>query len=117
MLQNIRTFRTPAASLGLRRQVVSVREKPLSKNLIRPMVVVVCTALAVVVGMGQLLHWRIVQEQVALEQLQSIRGDVGSENIRLLAARARLMSPEHVEAVAAVQLQLYRPDDRQIHHL
>jgi len=117
MIQGIRTFRPPVASVGLRRQVAAVRHEPLSRNVIRPSVIIVLAALAVVVGMSQLLHWRIVHEQRTLEQLQSIRREVGSENIRLLAARARLMSPQHVEAVAGVRLQLYRPDARQLHRL
>ena len=106
MIQGIRTFRPPVASVGLRRQVAAVRHEPLSRNVIRPSVIIVLAALAVVVGMSQLLHWRIVHEQRTLEQLQSIRREVGSENIRLLAARARLMSPQRVEAVAGVRLQL-----------
>lgn len=115
MIQGIRTFRAPAASFGIRRQVATVRQEPLSKNLLRPFVIVLLTALAVGICMSQLLHWRIAQNQTTLEQLQSIRRDVGSENIRLLAARARLMSRQHVEAVVGVRLQLYRPEARQLH--
>ena len=117
MIQGIRTFRTPVASFGLRRQMATVRQEPLSRNLIKPSVVVVLAALAVVVALSQLFHWRIVHEQRTLEQLQTIRRDVGSENIRLLAARARLMSRHHVAAVAGVRLQLYSPEKRQLHRL
>ena len=117
MIQGIRTFRTPVTLFGLRRQVAAVRYEPLSKKFIRSSFIIVLAALAVVVSVSQLLHWRIVHEQGTLEQLQSIRRDMGSENIRLLAARARLMSPEHVEAVAGVRLQLYSPEERQLHRL
>ena len=81
------------------------------------MVVVLLAAMAVVFTMSQFLHWRIEHEKATLDQLQSVRRDVGSENIRLLAARARLMSAHHVEAVAAVRLQLYRPEKGQLHRL
>ena len=117
MIQGIRTLRAPVASFGNRRQMAAVRYAPLSKNLIKPAVIVVLSALAVVVGTSQLLHWRIVQEQGVLAQLQTIQRDVGSETIKLLAARARLMSQQHVEAVAGIRLQLYRPEKGQLHRL
>ncbi len=116
MMQNIRTFRTPAAALGMR-QHVSSGEEALSGSMIRPMAVVLLVAITVVFIMSQFFHWRIVHETTTLEQLQSVRRDVGSENISLLAARARLMLTDHVEAVAAVRLQLYRPETGQLHRL
>ena len=116
MMQNIRTFRTPAAAFGMRQHVSSV-EEPLSGNMIRPMVVVLLVAITVVFSMSQLFHWRISHELTTLEQLQSVRRDVGSENISLLAARAQLMSTDHVEAVVAARMQLYRPEKGQVHRL
>lgn len=116
MIQAIRTFRTPAASLGIRQHVLS-GEEALSGNMIRPMAVVLLVAITVVFIMSQFFHWRIGHERTTLEQLQSVRRDVGSENIRLLAARAGLMSTGHVEAVAAVRLQLYHPETGQLHRL
>ena len=116
MIQNIRTFRTPAAALGMR-QHVSSAEESLSGNMIRPMAVVLLAAITIVFIMSQFFHWRIGHERATLEQLQSVRRNVGTENISLLAARARLMSTSHVEAVAAVRLQLYRPETGQLHRL
>ena len=116
MIQAIRTFRTPVAALGMR-QHVSSGKGALSGNMMRPMAVVLLVAIAVVFVMSQFLHWRIGHQRTTLKQLQSVRRDVGSENISLLAARARLMSTGRLEAVAAVRLKLYRPEKGQLHRL
>ena len=117
MMQNIRTFRTPATTFGMRQRVASGREEALSSNLIRPLSLVLLTALGVTFLFSHFLHSRIDNNRETLAQLQSMRRDVGSENISLLAARARLMSASHVEAVAAARLQLYRPEKGQLHRL
>ena len=116
MIQGIRTFRTPAAALGMR-QYVSSGEEALSGSMIRPMAVVLLVAITVVFIMSQFFYWRIGHERTTLEQLQSVRRDVGSENMSLLAARARFMSTGHMEAVSAVRLQLYPPEKGQLHRL
>ena len=81
------------------------------------MVMILLAAIGVVFTMSQFLHWRIDNNRATLDQLQSVRRDVGSKNISLLAARARLMSVSHVETVAAERLQLYRPEKGQQHRL
>ncbi len=81
------------------------------------MVMILLVAIGVVFTMSQLLHWRIEHNRATLEQLQSVRRSVGSENISLLAARARLMSVSHIESVAAARLQLFRPEKGQQHRL
>jgi hypothetical protein len=116
MIQGTRTFRAPAAGIGIR-QHASLGNEPLSVNLLRSMAVVLLVAVAVSFGMSQLFHWRISHETATLEQLQSVRRDVGSRNISLLAARAGLMSKDHVEAVVGVRMQLYRPENTQLHRL
>jgi cell division protein FtsL len=116
MNQAIRTFRTPASTLGIRQHVLSGGDA-LSKKMIRPMAIILFLAITVVFVTSQFFHWRIVHEKMNLEQLQSVRREVGSENIRLLATRANLMSEAHVEALAAVRLQLYHPEKGQQHRL
>ena len=116
-MQSIRTFRAPAASIGIRQRVVSGREEVSSEKLVRPMVMIFLVAIGVVFTISQLLHWRIERNRDTLEQLQSVRRSVGSENISLLAARAGLMSVSHIESVAAARLQLYRPEKGQQHRL
>ncbi len=116
MIQNVPTFRTPAAAMGMR-QSVSSADEPLSANMARPMAIILMAAMVVVFVVSQFLHWQISQERTTLEQLQTVRRDAGTENISLLAARARLMSTDNLEAVAGARLQLYRPEARQLHRL
>jgi hypothetical protein len=78
---------------------------------------ILLATITIVFTLSQFLHWRIDNNRATLDQLQSVRRDVGSKNISLLAARARLMSTGHVEAVAAARLQLYRPEKGQQHRL
>ena len=117
MMQNIRTFRAPVANIGIRQRVASGREEVFSENLVRPMVMILLAAITIVFTMSQFLHWRIESNSATLDQLQAVRRNVGSENISLLAARARLMSASNVEAYAAARLQLYRPEKGQQHRL
>ncbi len=117
MMQSIRTFRTPATAFGMRQRVAAGREEALTGNLLRPLSLILLSALTVTFLFSQFLHGRIDNNGQVLAQLQSARRDVGSENISLLAARARLMSESHVEAVAGAHLQLYRPEKGQLHRL
>lgn len=117
MIQTIRTFRAPATAFGMRQRVAAGREEALTGNLIRPLFLILLSVLAVTFLFSQFLHGRIDNNRETLAQLQSVRRDVGSENISLLAARARLMSASNVEAVAAARMQLYRPEKGQLHRL
>ena len=117
MNQGIRTFHTPSAGLGIRQQVASVSRQELTSNLVRPMVIVLLVATAVVIALSQFLHWQIVREQGLLSQLETVRIAKGSDNMALLAERAKLTSEPHVEAVAAARLGLYPPSSGQVHRL
>ena len=117
MMQSIRTFRTPAATLTIRQRVASDREDISLEKLSRPVIMILLTAFVVVAAMSQLVHWRIENNRTTLNQLQSVRRNVGSENISLLAERARLMSESNIVAVAEKHLHLYRPEKGQQHRL
>ncbi len=117
MMQNIRTFRAPVTTLGMRQRVVSRRQEPMSRDLVRAIAIVVVMAVMAVGCISQFIHWRYESDLETLAQLQSVRKTMGTENINVLAARARLLSKSHVEAVAAARLQLFRPEDGQLHHL
>ncbi len=117
MMQNIRTFRAPATTLGMRQRVIPGRQEPLSRDLTRAVAIVVVMAVMAVSSISQFIHWRYESDLETLAQLQSVRKTVGTENISVLAARARLLSKSHVEAVAAARLQLYSPEKGQLHHL
>jgi hypothetical protein len=117
MIQSIRTFRAPVATLGMRQRLSAGRGEPLSRDLIRPVALVVVIAVVAVFSISQFFHWGFESNRETLTQLQSVRKIAGSENISLLAVRARLMSKTHVEAVAAARLQLFSPEKGQLHHL
>ncbi len=117
MNQGIRTLRTPSAGLGIRQQVASVRREELTANLVRPMVIVLLVATAVVIALSQFLHYQIVREQGLLNQLQTVRMSKGTDNMALLAERAKLTSQSHLEAVAAARLDLFPPSGGQVHRL
>jgi len=89
----------------------------MSVPLRRAVIIALCAALFLVVACGQFLHWRIVNDSQVAEQLQRVSSDLAAENMTLLAQRARLMSPEHIEAVAAVRLDLHEPGRDQVHRL
>lgn len=117
MMQSTRTFRAPVANLRIRQRVSSAREEISSEKLVRPMVMILLVTIGVVFSMNQFLNWRIDNIGGTLDQLQALRRNAGSENMSLLAARARLMSTSHIEAVAEARLQLYLPEKGQLHRL
>lgn len=79
--------------------------------------VILCVAFVLVLGCGQIFHWTIVKNCQKIDQLQMVSSELGTENINRLAKRAQLMSPKHVEAVAAVRFDLHAPTKGQVHHL
>jgi len=89
----------------------------MSAPLRRAVVLVLCAAVVLVMACGQFLHWRIMNGSRVAEQLQAVSSDLAVENMNLLARRARLMSPEHVVAMAAVRLDLHEPGKGQVHRL
>lgn len=113
----IRPYRCRTRTVGIRQRVAANHSSEMSAPLRRAVVLVLCAALFLVVACGQFLHWRIMKGSLVVEQLQSVSSDLAVENMDLLARRARLMSPEHVEAVAAVRFDLHEPGKDQVHRL
>jgi hypothetical protein len=117
MIQGTRAFRTPVVGLNMRQQVASARHDELTSRLVRPMGIVLLAAIVTVFALSQFLHWQIVREQGLLQQVEAIRTTKGSDNMNLLAQRAKLMSKAHIKAVAAARLDLYPPARGQVHRL
>lgn len=113
----IRPYRCRTGTAGIRQRVAVNHSSEMSVELRRAVVLVLCAALFSVVACGQFLHWRIANDSQVVEQLQAVSSDLAAENMNLLARRARLMSPEHIEAVAAVRLGLHEPGKDQVHRL
>ena len=113
----VRPYRCQAGTLGRRRRVSANTAGALSVRLRRAVIIALCAALFLVVACGQLFHWRIMSAHQTTQQLQSVSVALDAENANLLAQRARLMSRKHVEAVAAVRLDLHAPVQGQVHRL
>lgn len=117
MNQGIQTFNPTLSSVGMRRRVASVSDEDLSTNLLRLLAFMLLIALVAVLALSQFGQLRIAGERASLEQLRTVRHAVGSENIRLKKMQNTLDSKKHMEAVAAVRLQLYTAKPEQQHTL
>lgn len=113
----VRPYRCRTGTVGMRRRVAAHNTGEMSAPMRRAVIIVLCVALFLVVAIGQFLHWRIMQGARVVEQMQAVSSSLNAENVHLLARRARLMSPEHIEAVAAVRLGLHVPGKGQVHRL
>lgn len=113
----IRPYRCRTRTAGIRHRVAANHSSEMSAPLRRAVVLVLCAAVVLVMACGQFLHWRIMNGSRVAEQLQAVSSDLAVENMNLLARRARLMSPEHVVAMAAVRLDLHEPGKGQVHRL
>ncbi len=116
MIQGVRTYQAPAATVGIRRRVITGHAASLSKNMIRSMALVVGITAIAVLAVGQLFSMGVDRNLETLSQLQAVHKTVENENISLLAVRARLLSESHIKAVAAARLQLFE-NTNQVHHL
>ena len=117
MIQGIRTYQTPAAALGVRQKVATGRKETLSRDLVRPVALVVGIAVLAVLGLSQVVHWGFAGNMERLSRLEAVHKTVADENISLLAARGRLISKKHIQEVAAARLQLFKAEDSQLHRL
>lgn len=112
-----RSYRCQTMATGLRQDIASGHTKEMSAQLRRAMCIVLGVALFIVLACGQFFHWKIMVSEQVVDQVQVEASTLGTENINLLAKRARLLSPAHVEAMAAVRLGLHAPAKSQVHRL
>jgi len=113
-----RPYRYRTITSGFRqRSSVGRRTQEMSVAFRRAVGITLCAAFVLVFACGQFFHWMIMKDYQEISQLQVIATDLGTANINELAKRAKLMSPQHVEAVAAVRLDLHAPTKGQIHNL
>lgn len=114
---NSRMYRPRSVTIGMRRQMSSRSGQVLTKRMKKPLVLVLAAALIIVFAGSQFMHWRIVNADDRFQQIQAVRTDMGSENIKLLAQRAHLMSEQHIASVAAVKFDLQLPGEGQVKRL
>lgn len=113
----IRPYGCQANIMGRSQRVAASHAGETSVQLRRVIIFSLCAALFLVMACGQFLHWRIMSSHQAAEQLQSASLVLNVDCLNLLAKRARLLTPEHVQAVAAVRLDLHVPGQGQVHRL
>ncbi len=116
MNQSVQVFRPAVAHVGMHRRAAAEREE-LSERFLRQLTVLVVSAVVVVSALSMFLHSRVNSELAVLEQVQTMRRELGNENISLLAARAELSSLAHVQKIASARLGLYLPGNGQEHRL
>ena len=112
-----RPYRYRAMSAGFRRHPAAGRAKEMSVVFRRAVGITLCAACMLVLACGQIFHWAIVKDYHEIDQLRVVSSEFGTENINRLAKRAQLISPKHIEAVAAVRFDLHVPTEGQVHHL
>ncbi|PIE60013.1 MAG: hypothetical protein CSA32_00985 [Desulfobulbus propionicus] len=83
----------------------------------RSLLIAVVLMAAVLLSAGYIIGLKTAHMQETIAQQNRELQQLNSEKIRLLAERARLMSREHIVAVAGKKLQLYPPEKKQIHHM
>ncbi len=119
MIINAQTsqYRCRAMRPGLRQQVSARPAKKMSPEMRQAVALTLGTALFLVLAGGQFFHWIAQNDYLQVAQLQAVSASLDSANINLRAKKAGLMSPKHIEAVAAVRLDLHAPTPGQVHRL
>lgn len=117
---NFGIHRSTPTTFGVRRRsrgkLKSDKGHLAAVRLAKPLLLIVMIGLLVTLATTHTLGRRIQAEKTQLKELQLVRARLGNENIFLLSQRAKLMSEQHIENVAARDLQLFRPDADRVHN-
>jgi len=113
----VNQYRVRTLRPGMRQRVAAGRTATMSPSLRRAFMLVLATAAVVFLAGGQCLHWAVAHQYCQVEQIRAISAQLESDNIKLRAKRAGLLSPDHIEALAAVRLGLHAPVKGQVHRL
>lgn len=114
---NSRVYRPQAATLGTRRQVSTPFRALILKQHIKQICFILLAGIISLFAANYFLNINLSHKTEKLQQAQSIRYQLGNQNIGLLANRARLMSASHINEIAAEKYSLFLPDKDQIHRL
>lgn len=107
----------PVTNTGIRQRVRAGRTREMSAELRRLVAIVLGVSVVLVLAGSQLLHWHIQKNRQVIEQQMSVASTLTGKNINLLAQRARLMSQDQIEKVAAERLNLHVPNKEQVYRL
>ncbi len=90
---------------------------PAALEAARPVGIVAGVALVFTLCLNQLVSWQVNKVEQQINMAISQEKELSNERIRLLSMRARLSSAEHIQAVAGVRLDLYKPEKGQVHKM
>jgi len=93
------------------------RNSEMSPALKQAMLSAVFVTVLITLAISQVIGWQVHRVENRRQLLQERADSLNSEQINLLARRAKLLSPGYIEAVAAVRLGLHAPDKGQVHRL
>lgn len=88
-----------------------------SSNVRRFLAISCLVALVAGLLITQFFYGQMMDMRSRAEQLQGVNNQIYTQNVTLLAHRARLISKDRVVAVAAVKLNLFEPDQRQVRRM
>lgn len=115
---SVRTYRPrQMAASRVRQQPKSRFHVRLSGRVWRFLAVVCLLALLAGLLVTQYFYGQMMDMRVQVEQLRDVHGRMYDQSVTLRANRAQLNSKDHIAAVAAVQLNLFTPDQRQVRRM
>ncbi len=118
MNHTIRSVRSPALSLSLRRQVAMLSRKgDFSEDFIRLSAYTLGTVFVFFFVISIFFSWNISKEKARFAQQQLIHQALSQDQINLKAKRDQLIAKSRLVALAAAQLDLHLPEKEQEHYL
>ncbi len=117
MNHGVPVFSPSVPSVIINRQVVSGRQEPLTGNILKPAVMILCIALVVVLAVSQFMRMSINESMTELSMLQTVHSKKWTTLTELRVERARITQKDVVVAAAGERMELYLPVDGQIHKL
>ncbi len=112
----VRTYR-PAQPAHFNRQRVAARPVTFSAAFIKFFGGILVAAVFAAMATTQVLNWWVLGAESRVEQLQASRDVTLKEYQRLTNIRDQLKSPNRMQAVAGVKLDLYVPGEGQVHKM
>ncbi len=117
MNHGVPAFSPSATSVTINRQVVSGRREPLTGNILKPAVMILCIALVIVLAVSQFMRMTISESMTELSILQTVHSKKWTTLTELRVERARITQKDVVVAAAGERMKLYLPIDGQVHKL
>ncbi len=83
----------------------------------RTVVISCCAVVFGVVCCSQFLEWQAGKVEGHLEKVSLVQRQLNDQHIVLRSKRAQLMSEKHIQAIAGARLELFVPNQGQVHKM